>query len=106
MNPKFTQLNKRITFQIYKLARDDMGGSIHTWHDGISAWAAVTPYKGNVKHRAHVDLKEGYYSIMIRYNENITENMRIKFNRQIFKIEKIINHNQADIFQIIYCREE
>lgn len=106
MNLKFNQLNKRITFQSYKVAFDDIGSSIYTWNNDISVWAKVIPHKGNVKSKSHVDLKEGYYEIVIRFNQNITENMRIKFNRQIFKIEKIINHNQADIFQIIYCREE
>ena len=50
-------------------------------------------------------ISEEYYLFRIRFTEQVTSDMRIKFNDKIFEIKRIINKNFANKILLIIALE-
>ena len=93
MKIKAGQLNKRITFQI---SSTSAGEGITSWSDYCTVWAAILPHVGNRRYQAKQLDSEIEGQIIIRYRDDITSSMRIKYLDRYFQILSIINPGEAN----------
>ena len=103
---KIGDLRHRITFQKPVKVPDGYKGHTVTWQDVFTVWASVEPLSGREYFYAHQIKAEVSHRVKIRYNENITTEMRIKHKDRILMIESIIDLKERRGFQEILAREE
>lgn len=99
-NPNFNsgQFRHRITFQKLQSIVDELGQVRgQEWRDFISAWAMIKTVKGREYFQAAISQSEKTSRFVIRYQEDIDTNMRIKYDGRIFDIsEPPINDDEMD----------
>lgn len=105
MNPG--QLRHRITIQhVSGTTINTSGEEIPKYVDWKTAWAAVEPLKGREYLEAQKLRAELTYRIKIRYMAGLEQSMRVKFKDRIFRIESIINLNEANREVHLMCVEQ
>lgn len=90
-NFKFSELQKRITFQKPLKTDDGNFGSIITWQDVATVWAKIEPLSGREFFESQQIQKEITHKITIRSRKDINETMRIKYEERYFNIEAILD---------------
>jgi SPP1 family predicted phage head-tail adaptor len=87
------QLNKRITFQTPVVIPIE---GITSYTDYCTVWAAIRPLVGNRRYQAQQYNSEIAGQIIIRYRNDITSSMRIKYLDRRFQILSIINPGEVN----------
>lgn len=98
-------LRHKITFQSATDVTDNLGGYTRTWSDTYDCFAAVWPLKGTEALEAMKLEHKVTHKIRVRYRDNITADMRIKFGSRYFDIVGIINPDERDIMLDIMATE-
>lgn len=98
-------LRHKITIQKPTEASDGIGGMTTTWGTFKSVRAAIWPLRGTEYIAAMQVTSEISHKIRIRYLDNVTSKMRIKFGTRYFDIQSIINPDERDIYLEMMCRE-
>jgi len=98
-------LRHRITFQQEEKIEDGYKGYAVTWKDKISTWALIEPLTGREYFYAHQITNEVSHRIIIRYRQDVTASMRIKYKNRIFNIESMIDLEERHMFLEFLCRE-
>ncbi|MGG3157139.1 phage head closure protein [Priestia megaterium] len=100
------KLDKKITFQDYKLVKKD-GMSQEVWEDFKTVYAMVRTISGREFYQAASVQNEYTTRFIIRYSagKNINENMRIVYRNRTFEIVSIINDNEKDETLTIMVKE-
>lgn len=94
------KLNKRITFQTGTVSGLE---GVVSWNDTLTVWAQIEPLSGSWLFTAQQANSKIKGRIFVRYNPDITSSMRIKYGSRYFRIESIINIDEANhTLQIMY----
>ena len=92
-NIKISDLNKRIVLQGYNQ-------SDNKWSFEQEIWASIAiSKKHSIKIDDYLD-RENLYSIIIRDQQYITNDMRILYNSKFLRIKSIINTEQTAFLSI------
>jgi len=95
--------------QIYKNTptRDDYGTSAPGWGPIVESyrWARVTPLAGREAERAKQVNSETTHEVEIRYSDDITTEMRVKYNDRYLEIIGIVNKDERNISLVLSCKE-
>jgi SPP1 family predicted phage head-tail adaptor len=93
--------NRIIVIQSRTESTDGYGGTVHTWGDFATVWAAFRPLRGRdlVAAQAAQNLTEGVFNI--RYIAGLTGAMRIVYGGKNYDITAVIDiedaHKEIDI---------
>lgn len=103
MNPG--RLNKKITFQQLCQDKDEYGEIVEEWLDIKTVWAEIAPVSGNQFFAAKQINSEISHNVYVRYCNDLSPSMRIKFRDRIFEILYIMNVKEENRLLQIYCKE-
>lgn len=106
MSVEIGDLRHRITFQEPVKIPDGHAGHTVSWQDFVTVWASVEPLSGREYFYAHQIKNEVSHRVKVRHREDLSEEMRIKWNGRIMKIESIIDPKAGRRILEILCREE
>jgi SPP1 family predicted phage head-tail adaptor len=101
------QFRSRITFQKKEGYYDDLGQYREgEWSDYESAWCMIKTIKGREYFEAAMSQSEKVYRFVVRYQNGVTSDMRIKYNGRIFDItEPPINDDELNETLTIIAKE-
>ena len=77
------KLNKRITFQIYQDAKDELGQDCKRYEDYKTVWATIKPTKATEANFIGKLKPEVTHRIYVRYRDDITADMRIVYHGRL-----------------------
>ena len=95
------KLNKRIIFQEFTSIINDNGFNEDTWTDKNTVWASATNLSGREYFAAAAVQAENTVKFTIRYIEDISTDMRISFQNNIYNITFIDNIKYGNEFMEI-----
>mgnify|MGYP001255372296 CR=1 FL=1 len=104
MNPG--ELRHRIIFQRLVETTNEVGETVQTLEDYATVWAAIEPTTGREYYEAQKLQPELTYKITVRYRNDITPDMTIKFKDRAFQITSIINPKERNEVLQIMCTEQ
>lgn len=99
------RLNKRITFISFEKGRDSMGQDMRVPVDGATVWATVKPQRGSEPYEAGKIQPEQQYTVTIRYREDITTDMLIRYGRKTLEIISAVDVEEAHYMIEMQCEE-
>lgn len=102
---KIGDMRHRITFQDSMKTSDDYKGHSISWTNFITVWASIEPLTGREFFAAHQIKAEVTHRVKIRYRDDITVKMRIKFGARVLAIESILDIKERHEVLEILCRE-
>ncbi|MCM3736445.1 phage head closure protein [Bacillus cytotoxicus] len=83
--------NKRLTFQIKdENAKSPDGDPIESYKDSFTVWGSFVFLKGREYFQAAATNSEVQGKSEIRYREDVTADMRIKYKEQMYEIISVI----------------
>ncbi len=103
--PEVGELRSRVTFQVANEIDDGYGGKQVEWADRFNAWAYIKPLSGREYFDAMQIQTEISHRVIVRYRNDITPDMRIKYGDRILEIEAVIDIGNQHRFLEILCRE-
>jgi SPP1 family predicted phage head-tail adaptor len=103
--PEVGELRSRLTFQVANEIDDGYGGKQVEWADRFNAWAYIEPLSGREYFDAMQIQTEISHRVIVRYRNDITPDMRIKYGGRILEIEAVIDIGNQHRFLEILCRE-
>jgi len=103
---KIGDLKHRITFQDSMKTPDGYKGSTESWTNFVTVWASVEPLSGREYFFSHQVKAEVTHRVKIRYRDDITVKMRIKFGARVLAVESILDIKERHEVLEIFCREE
>lgn len=98
--------NKRITFYRYEEKENVLLQKEQVLTAVKTVWASVEPTRGREYQEAQRIRPELTFKITIRYFNNITPDMYIKFKERTFEIVSIINVREKNEMLEIVCTEK
>lgn len=100
------KLNRRLTFQRLEAKEDEMGQDKSSWQDYKTVWGSVKPYKSSEYNFMGKLKPEVSHRIYVRFRNDITADMRIKYHGRIFTIEGTpLDIDERHELLEIQCRE-
>lgn len=99
------ELNKRITWQYKAKVSDGMGGTVDTFVDACTTWAAIWPTSANEIIAANAISMVVSHRIRIRYRSIFKSSWRGKFGTRFFSIVGITNPNESCEWLDVLCKE-
>lgn len=100
------KLRHRITFQEHLKTPDGYKGHTVEWTNFATVWASVEPLSGREYFFSHQVKADVTHRVKIRYRDDITVKMRIKFGARALAIESILDIKERHEVLEILCREE
>lgn len=98
-------LSHRVVLQYQTFAADAMGGSVATWVDAATVWAAIWPTSAKEAIAANATTMEITHRIRLRFRLGVKASWRIKFGTRYFAIVSIINPNERGVMLDLLCKE-
>lgn len=100
------ELNKRIELQVSSKVANGTGGFVTTWTTLCTVWAAIWPLSASDVIEGMKTSAQTTHRVRIRFRENVTSAMRIKFGNRYFSIQAPpINPNMANEYLDLVCKE-
>lgn len=99
-------LRHRITIEEATETLTSIGEVTQTWATFATVWAKVEPLNGREYWQSAQINSEITGKITIRYLEDITTKMRIKFGSRIFNIEAILNSEEKNKEMTLLIKEQ
>jgi SPP1 family predicted phage head-tail adaptor len=99
------ELRHRITFEKRSIVSDGMGGATETWEEYDTAWAAIWPTSAKEQIVANAPSMVVTHRIRVRYHSTINASWRVKFGTRYFTIISIVNHEEANRWLDLLCKE-
>jgi len=99
------KLRHRATIQQLVNTDDGAGGSIETWQDIATVWAAIEPLRGNERYTAQQVQSTLTHKVTIRYREGIKPQMRLTYKGRIFDIVSAIDIKELHQWLELLCSE-
>lgn len=99
------KLRHRATIQQLVNTDDGAGGSIETWQNVATVWAAIEPLRGNERYTAQQVQSTLTHKVTIRYREGIKPQMRLTYKGRIFDIESVIDIEERHRWLELFCSE-
>lgn len=101
--------NKQITIQErnYKKEKENnlYGTSKAVWRNVATVRASVEPLQGREYFSGPFQMGETIIRIRIRYQEGITNKMRVKYGKRLFDIYSVIDSREAHRELQLMCKE-
>ena len=93
-------LRHRITFEQLQKIADGAGGTQNQWVEFVQAWADIKPVNSrsvNSEFFANGKINtRNLHEVIIRYRDDIDQQMRINFDGEYFDILQIVNVDQQN----------
>lgn len=111
------EFRQRITIQTPTLIQDDIGGGVYQWDDLKTVWARIQTASVGETNRNILSSRYNerfqqaqtreiqFFNVTMRYDSDITTDMRFTYNNRVFQIEAIINQDEFNMVQTLSCRE-
>lgn len=99
------KLRRRVTLQELVKTDDGYGGTIETWQDITTIWAAIEPLRGNERYTAQQVQSELSHKVTIRYRTGIKPQMRLLYKDRIFEIEAVLDVEERHQWLELLCSE-
>lgn len=99
------KLRHRATIQQLVNIDDGAGGSIETWQDIATVWAAIEPLRGNERYTAQQVQSTLSHKVTIRYREGIKPQMRLTYKGRVFEVESVIDVEERHQWLELLCSE-
>ena len=99
------KLRHRTTIQQLVNTDDGAGGSIETWQNVATVWAAIEPLRGNERYTAQQVQSTLSHKVTIRYHEGVKPQMRLTYKGRIFDIEAVIDIEERHRWLELLCSE-
>jgi len=103
---KIGDMRHKITFQDSMKTPDGYKGHTVEWTNFVTVWASIEPLSGREYFFSHQVKAEVTHRVKIRYRDDITVNMRIKFGTRVLAVESILDLKERHEVLEILCREE
>lgn len=84
-------MDKRVVIQTSSTSGDGQGGITETWADGATVWASIEPLKGYEKFQAMQLETPCTHKVMMRYRDDVTTKIRLKFGTRVFNVKEATN---------------
>lgn len=102
---KIGDLRHRIILQKFVETTDEEGFSTQEWQDVATVWASVENLYGREYWQAAAIQAENTVKFIIRYRNDITNDMRIKFKDKLYNIISIDNIKYRNEYKEIKAKE-
>jgi len=99
------KLRHRVELHSATAAQDAYGESIDTFASFATVWASVEPLQGRELEHAQQISAETNHKVTIRYNSTVTEAHRVIFGSRTLEITAIINPQERNEYQDLFCKE-
>jgi len=101
------KLRHRVELKSATTEQDGYGESVETWSGDAytTVWASIEPLSGRELEHAQQITAETNHRIRIRYNSSVAAEHRAYWGSRIFEITAIINPEERNIYQDLYCKE-
>lgn len=104
---RFSKMRHRITFlKPTGTQKNSMKENVPLYTDYKTVWAYVAPRTGREYDEAQKIRAETTYNITTRFLENITTDMKIRFNEQELDIVSVLNVNERNEQLQIVAKEK
>lgn len=103
MNP--SHLNKRISILEMSTPQNSYGEFENVWNEISTMWANVRTLTGRALYQANQVHAEVSVKIIVRYRQDIRENMRIRYGNRILEIITVVNMNEGNRYLELSCKE-
>ena len=103
---KTGHLNKRVALLKFAEVEDEYGLTHQTLADAIGhkVWAKIEPLRGAAYIEAHKEGIKDTIRITIRYRENVTTDMFVKYWNMLYTIDTIIDPAEAHAKLELMCK--
>ncbi len=103
-----TNLRQIITVQESILEDDGIGGNLELWRDYIILSAevrAINEFALKESFSSMQLMDKSLYKFRIRFNPKIKPSMRILYDARVFKIKRVVNHEEKNTITIMIAEE-
>lgn len=103
---KTGHLNKRVTLLKLAEVEDEYGLTHQDMVDAVGhkVWAKIEPLRGAAYIEAHKEGIKNTIRITIRYRENVTTDMFVKYRKKLYTIDTIIDPAEAHAKLELMCK--
>lgn len=103
---KTGHLNKRVTLLKLAEVEDEYGLTHQDMVDAVGhkVWAKIEPLRGAAYIEAHKEGIKDTIRITIRYRENVTTDMFVKYRKKLYTIDTIIDPAEAHAKLELMCK--
>jgi SPP1 family predicted phage head-tail adaptor len=98
------KLNKRIVLQYIDGSIFKDGVDVENWVDSVTIWAKAEPLRGKELWMAQSIHQEINMKFTIRYRKDVSEDMRILYDRKYFEIVSIVDIEEKHTYMEITCK--
>lgn len=98
-------MRHKIRVQKAKPGKNEFGEPDNVWEDVASIRASISPVSGREFMAVMQPHSEVTHKIVIRYNRNVTPQMRVVFGSRVFDILHIIDPWEMHQQMTLMCRE-
>ncbi len=99
-------MNKLVTFQSVTKTPNSLGESVETFATYKTLWAAIWPVSASEMVKQGQQRMETTHRFRVWYDSGIVHSMRIVYGTRTFKIESVINPDEANRMLDILAVEE
>jgi SPP1 family predicted phage head-tail adaptor len=103
---KVGSLRHRVTVQSLVETVDQYGQPVQNWDATVSRWAAIRTPNGRDKINADQLKVELTHILTLRYVPGLDVTQRLVFDGRVFNITYVINKDERNREQEVYCNEE
>jgi len=100
------RLNRLVTFQRKQEEQDGPFEVVSSWEDVFSAYAEVKPLRAAEQIE---NMRVGHkvsHLITVRYNADVTPDMRILYGARVFEIEGLVNVGEGNRLMQVFATEK
>lgn len=105
MGIRIGDLRHRLALEAAARTDDGCGGSIETWQEQASLWAAVRPLSGGEREAADQFAGRVTHEVWLRWREGVRPEMRLRFGARTFEIRAVIDVAERRRFLKCLCEE-
>lgn len=101
------KLNKRVILQSFTSVSDGGGGTVDTWADTATMWAAIRPLSGTERFQAQQVSANLTSEVEIRYRTGVVAQQRFKFgaSRYFYIVQPPMNEAERNERLVCVCEE-
>ena len=98
-------MRHRIFFQKLTSAPNGQGGFTEAWANHKEVWASVKPVKTKERNFSEQIQYQRTHEVIIRFRNDITQDMRFKFDGRTFEIKGVRRKDERKYYLIIDAEE-
>lgn len=100
------KLTKRVILQSFTSVSDGGGGTVDTWADTATLWAAIRPLSGTERFQAQQVSANLTSEVEIRYRTGVNAQQRFKYgSRYFYIVQPPMNEGERNERLVCICEE-